>query len=202
MVVNKWVLSIRKTCESQTVIKQSLIFLVFWIGVFIGILVCIPFLTLFERKILSYVQNRKGPKKVGFLGLLQPILDGVKLLIKDSCYPIFSNFLLFWGRRFLGFILMFLSWFFMPFHFSGYILNLGVLGFLCVLSFKVYCVIGSGWRGKSKYSLLGCVRGGVQVISYEVSMIFLIFFPLILLFSLKYWDFLYKRSFFFLVFVV
>ena len=173
--------------------------IIYWLIRFIGVLISIPFFTLYERKILSYIQNRKGPNKISFLGLLQPVADGVKLIIKESSFPAFSNFSLFKIAPLISFILMVLIWSIFPFYFNGFFINLSLLGFLCLTSFNVYSLIGSGWRSNSKYSLLGSIRGATQVISYEVSMIFIILFPSFIFFSYKIWGFYFKFKFYFLL---
>lgn len=173
--------------------------LIVWLITLIGVIISIPFFTLYERKVLSYIQNRKGPKKVGVLGLLQPITDGVKLIIKESSFPVSSKIWLFILSAFLSFILMVLRWFLYPPYFTGYVVVLGVLGIICFSSFNVYGLIGSGWGRKSKYRLLGRIRGASQVISYEVRMIFVILYPCLLVGSYNLWDFYYKSIFLFLV---
>ena len=109
-----------------------------------GGLVVIPFFTLYERKVLSYIQNRKGPKKVRILGILQPILDGVKLLIKEPSLLINLKYLMVWGGRFVTFKLMVIGWGVYPAKYVGIVLGLGLLGFLCVSSVNVYRLISCG----------------------------------------------------------
>lgn len=149
----------------------------FWLLSVVGGIVVIPFFTLYERKILSYIQNRKGPKKVRVLGILQPILDGVKLILKEGGFVRVSNIVLFFFRSFLTFILMIFMWILFPVFYGGYYILLGVIGFLCISSLNVYGLIGCGFSRKSKYSLLGGIRGAAQVVSYEVRLFFVILFP-------------------------
>lgn len=167
----------------------------------IGVIISIPFLTLYERKLLSYIQNRKGPKKVSILGILQPIFDGVKLLIKENSFPSNSKIVLFWFSPLLNFLVMVYLWVFFPFFYKWSSFQLGFVVLLCFLRVKIYTLISSGWSRNSKYRLFGRVRGACQVISYEVSLIFIILFPRIFLGGFKLWMF-FDKSLFFLVFTL
>lgn len=163
-----------------------------WVLIFIKVLISIPFLTLLERKVLGYIQFRKGPKKVSYLGLLQPIGDGFKLILKELGTPKMAKIILFWISPILSFLLMVLAWSLFPSPFSFYSLKLGVVFFLCIASLQVYTLLGSGWGSNSKYALLGSIRGAAQTISYEVSLIFIIFFPCRLEFNYNLLAFLDK----------
>nr|AVP74422.1 NADH dehydrogenase subunit 1 [Imogine fafai] len=163
-----------------------------WLLTFVNILVSIPFLTLLERKVLGYIQSRKGPNKVSFLGLLQPISDGGKLVLKELGTPNMANIILFWVSPILSFFLMIMAWSVFPSPYQFFSFNLGVVFFLCIASLQVYTLLGSGWGSNSKYALLGSVRGAAQTISYEVSLIFIILFPCSLEYSYNFSSFLDK----------
>jgi len=153
-------------------------FIILWlISLLCGVL-RVPFYTLLERKILRYVQFRKGPKKVRIIGLLQPITDGVKLIIKENCLPYNSNFGIFFFRPLIIFFLMIRFWRLYPSYFNNLIFQFRIFLFLRFSAFNIYGLLGSGWRRNSKYALLGRLRGSAQTISYEVRLFTLIFFPL------------------------
>lgn len=168
-------------------------FLLPWIVIFIKVIIAIPFLTLLERKVIGYIQSRKGPNKVSYLGLLQPIRDGGKLIFKELGTPNFANIRLFWLRPVLSLLLMIISWSLFPSYYQKYKFKLGIIFFLCISRLQVYTLLGSGWGSKSKYALLGSVRGAAQTISYEVSLIIIIFTPCCLESNYKFINYLYNR---------
>jgi NADH-quinone oxidoreductase subunit H len=140
--------------------------------VIIFLLLSVAFITLLERKILAVIQRRQGPNVIGLFGILQPLADGFKLLMKESIIPSNSNKFLFQLAPIISFFLSLLSWGVIPFSKEGIIadLSLGLMYILSVSSLGVYGIIISGWSSNSKYSFLGALRSSAQMISYELSM--------------------------------
>lgn len=138
---------------------------------FIFILLAAAFVTLLERKVLGYIQRRKGPNVVGFCGILQPFADAFKLLLKEHIYMKDSDFYIFIFSPLFSFFCTLKLWFMIPFNESDYsILNVGgIFNILIIMSISVYGVIFAGWSSNSKYSFLGGLRSTAQMISYEVS---------------------------------
>nr|UBD07207.1 NADH dehydrogenase subunit 1 [Otophryne sp. AF3571] len=142
--------------------------------VMIPVLLAVALLTLLERKILGYMQHRKGPNIVGPLGLLQPVADGIKLFIKEPIRPLTSSQLLFLLAPTLALTLAMIMWAPIPMPIPISDLNLSILLILAISSLTVFTSLGSGWASNSKYALIGALRAVAQTISYEVTLALII----------------------------
>nr|WRI02242.1 NADH dehydrogenase subunit 1 [Acanthella acuta] len=141
------------------------------LAILIPLLISIAYLTLAERKVLGYIQCRKGPNVVGIYGLLQPLADGLKLFTKEIIIPNHANIFIYIIAPILSLTLAFIAWGVIPYG-QGVMLSdlgVGILYLFAVSSISVYAILMSGWSSNSKYAFLGAIRAAAQMISYEVS---------------------------------
>jgi NADH-quinone oxidoreductase subunit H len=141
------------------------------LAIIIPLLVAVAYLTLLERKVMASMQQRRGPNVVGLFGLLQPLADGLKLLIKETILPASANTIIFILAPIITFLLALVTWSVIPFG-AGMVLidlNVGILFVFAISSLGVYGIIAAGWSSNSKYSFLGALRSAAQMVSYEVS---------------------------------
>nr|YP_009509729.1 NADH dehydrogenase subunit 1 [Antarctoneptunea benthicola]AXF46345.1 NADH dehydrogenase subunit 1 [Antarctoneptunea benthicola] len=169
---------------------------------YICILLAVAFFTLLERKGLSYIQLRKGPNKVGLMGLPQPIADAAKLLTKEIAKPTMANYSPYFVAPVFSFILALLMWQLYPSLYSCSYFKWGILFFMCVSGMNVYGTLLAGWASNSKYALLGSLRAIAQTISYEVSMALVLLFPLFLVGSFSFIEIKESQEFIWLAFLM
>nr|YP_009003600.1 NADH dehydrogenase subunit 1 [Praslinia cooperi]ACS37144.1 NADH dehydrogenase subunit 1 [Praslinia cooperi]AGZ19086.1 NADH dehydrogenase subunit 1 [Praslinia cooperi] len=161
----------------------------------IPILLAVAFLTLAERKILGYMQLRKGPNIIGPMGLLQPIADGLKLFIKEPIRPSTSSQTLFILTPIMALTLALILWTPMPMPTPILNMNLSILFFLALSSLAVYSILGSGWSSNSKYALIGALRAVAQTISYEVTLGLILLCTILLSGGFTLYNFMYAQEF-------
>ncbi|MBB3065857.1 NADH-quinone oxidoreductase subunit NuoH [Limibacillus halophilus] len=157
------------------------------LAIVVPLLVAVAYLTYAERKVIAAMQLRKGPNVVGPLGLLQPLADGVKLLFKETILPVGANKVVFMAAPMLTFALAMVAWAVIPVG-EGLVIadiNVGILYLFAISSLGIYGVLMAGWASNSKYPFLGALRSAAQMVSYEVSMGFVIITVLLCVGSLN-----------------
>lgn len=162
--------------------KNKLIKFMFYIitlikifSIIVPLLISVAYFTLAERKILGAIQRRMGPNVIGVYGLLQPLSDGFKLFVKETVLPSSANKFIFVISPILTFVVSLMGWSIIPFDKYSILaeMNIGVLYLFAISSLGVYGIIMSGWSSNSKYAFLGALRSTAQMVSYEVSIGFI-----------------------------
>ena len=141
------------------------------LSIVVPLLIAVAYFTIAERKIMGAIQRRRGPNVIGFIGLLQPLADGLKLFAKETTLPTSTNTSIFLIAPSLTFILSLLGWAVIPFS-EGVVIcdiNLGILYLFAVSALNIYGILFAGWSSNSKYAFLGAIRSAAQMISYEIS---------------------------------
>jgi len=146
------------------------------LSIVVPLLIAVAYFTIAERKVMGAIQRRRGPNVVGYIGLLQPLADGLKLFAKETTLPTSANTSVFLLAPGLAFVLSLMGWAVIPFA-EGVVIcdiNLGILYLLAISSLNVYGILFAGWSSNSKYAFLGALRSAAQMISYEISIGFTI----------------------------
>lgn len=157
-------------------IFKTVIFILEILAIVVPLLISVAYFTLAERKVMGSIQRRRGPNVVGYLGLMQPLADGLKLFVKETVLPTTANQGIFLLAPMITFVLSLMGWAVIPFGETAVLsdLNVGILYLFAISSLSVYGIILSGWSSNSKYAFLGALRSAAQMISYEVSIGFIV----------------------------
>jgi NADH-quinone oxidoreductase subunit H len=166
------------------------------LALLVPVLIAVAYLTYAERKVLAAIQLRKGPNVVGWFGLLQPFADAIKMITKETVVPSGANHVLFIAAPLLTFVLAMLGWAVIPLAdgWASANINVGILYLYAIGSLGVYGIIVAGWASNSKYAFLGALRSAAQMVSYEVSMGFVLVTVLLCVGSLNLTDIVQAQS--------
>src|SRR5476649_37832 len=173
------------------------------LAVTVPLLVAVAYMTYVDRKVLASIQLRRGPNVVGPFGLLQPFADGLKLMLKETIVPSSANGILFIIAPMITFLTALIAWAVVPFG-DGVVIaniNVGILYLFAISSIGVYGVIIAGWASNSKYAFLGALRSAAQMVSYEVSIGFVLITVLLCVGSLNLSDIVMAQSHYWLGFI-
>jgi NADH-quinone oxidoreductase subunit H len=166
---------------------QAIVILLECLAVTVPLLVAVAYMTYVDRKVWASIQLRRGPNVVGPFGLLQPFADGLKLMLKETIVPSSANSILFIIAPMITFLTALIAWAVVPFG-NGMVIaniNVGILYLFAISSVGVYGVIIAGWASNSKYAFLGALRSAAQMVSYEVSIGFVLITVLLCVGSLN-----------------